>query len=47
MFMFGSLWYQAQKAVERAESPAEAVEIFIVVAVVVVAVLCVKYKWWK
>ena len=47
MFMFGNLWNNAAKAVDSAESPAGAVGIFIVVAVVVVAVLCVKYKWWK
>ena len=45
--MFGNLWHNAAKAVESAESPAEAVGIFIVVAVVVVAGLCIKYKWWK
>ena len=47
MFIFGNLWNNAAKAVESAESPAEAVGTFIVVAVVVAAVLCIKYKWWK
>ncbi len=35
MFMFGNLWRTAAKAVDSAESPAEAVGTFILVAVVV------------
>ena len=47
MLIFGNLWQTAAKAVDSAESPAEAVGTFILVAVVVSVVLCIKYKWWK